>query len=147
MITNNKKAGFEFFIEDSFEAGLVLKGWEVKAIREGKVNIKEAYITILKGEIYAIGMHIIPLNTAGTHEDCDPTRTRKLLLNRREVDTIIGKVSIQGYTVVPLDLHYRNGKIKMKIGVAKGKKNHDKREVEKEREWNRSKERILKNNR
>lgn len=147
MITNNKKASFEYFIEDTYEAGLLLQGWEVKAIREGKVNIKESYITNLKGELHVIGMHIIPLLSAGTHQTCDPTRTRKLLLNKKEINIIIGKSSLEGYTTVPLDLHYSNGKIKMKIGIAKGKKNHDKRDTIKERDWNRDKDRIMKNNR
>ena len=144
MITNNKKASFEYFIEDTYEAGLVLQGWEVKSIREGKVNIKESYITNLKGELHVIGMHIIPLISSGTHQVCDPTRTRKLLLNKKEVATIIGRSSVEGYTVVPLDLHYSNGKIKIKIGIAKGKKNHDKRDTIKNRDWERDKARILK---
>jgi SsrA-binding protein len=144
MITVNKKVKFEYFIEDNFEAGMVLQGWEVKAIREGKVNINECYITPLKGELFVIGMHVIPLSTSGTHQVCDPTRTRKLLLNKKEVDGIIGKASIDGYTIVPLDLHYSNGKVKMTIGVAKGKNNRDKRDTVKERDWNREKARILK---
>lgn len=144
-IINNRKAHFEYFIEDTFEAGMMLEGWEVKAIRAGKLNIVDCYVANLKGELCVVGMNITPLTSAGTHVSCDPTRTRKLLLNKKEISFIIGKMTVEGYTTVPLDLHYQNGKVKMKIGIAKGKKNHDKRNTEKERDWSREKARILKN--
>lgn len=145
MITNNPRAYHDYFVEDKFEAGLVLQGWEAKAIRAGKVSIKEAYIISRDNEVFIIGMHVTPLNTASSHEHHDTTRTRKLLLNKREIDKILGKTTISGYTVVPLNLHYSKGKIKIDIGLAKGKKQHDKRESEKQKDWNRDKERLLKN--
>lgn len=145
MITNNPRAYHDYFVEDKFEAGLVLQGWEAKAIRAGKVSIKEAYIISRDNEVFIIGMHVTPLNTASSHEHHDMTRTRKLLLNKREIDKILGKTTISGYTVVPLNLHYSKGKIKIDIGLAKGKKQHDKRESEKQKDWNRDKERLLKN--
>jgi len=145
LITNNPRAYHDYFVEDKFEAGLVLQGWEAKAIRAGKVSIKEAYIISRDNEVFIIGMHVTPLNTASSHEHHDMTRTRKLLLNKREIDKILGKTTISGYTVVPLNLHYSKGKIKIDIGLAKGKKQHDKRESEKQKDWNRDKERLLKN--
>lgn len=142
-IAQNKKAFFDFFIEDKFEAGIVLEGWEVKAIRDHRVNLKEAYVVIMRGEIYLIGCHITPLGAASTHVRPDAIRTRKLLLHNEEIAKFIGKVERSGYTIVPLDLHFSKGKIKANIGLAKGKKQHDKRNTEKERDWEREKGRIM----
>ena len=142
-IIDNKKAFFDYFIEDRYEAGLVLEGWEVKAIRDGRVQIKEAYVIVSNGEIFLIGSHITALPTASTHVQPDPTRTRKLLLNAREIDKLIGAVERAGYTLVPLDMHYTKGRIKVEIGLAKGKKQHDKRETEKDRDWKREQQRLL----
>jgi SsrA-binding protein len=138
-IAENKKAFHEYFIEERYEAGLVLEGWEVKAIRAGRVQLKEAYVTLKKGEVWLIGCHVSPLPTASTHVKPDPTRSRKLLLHADEIKRLIGKVERAGYTLVPLDLHYRKGRIKLEIGLAKGKKLHDKRAAEKAREWQRPK--------
>ena len=143
-ITVNKKALHDFFVEEKYEAGMVLEGWEVKAIRAGRMNIKESYVIIRNGEIFLIGMHISPLATASTHNFHDPVRTRKLLLNAREISKLIGKVERAGYTLVPVDLHFNRGRIKMEIGLAKGKKQHDKRDAEQEKDWKREKERLLK---
>ena len=143
-ITVNKKAFHDFFVEEKYEAGIALQGWEVKAIRAGRMNIKESYVIIRNGEIFLIGMHITPLPTASTHVNPDPTRTRKLLLHDSEIMKLIGKVERAGYTLVPLDLHYTRGRIKLEIGLAKGKKQHDKRESSKERDWQREKQRLLK---
>ncbi|HEX2831161.1 MAG TPA: SsrA-binding protein SmpB [Burkholderiales bacterium] len=142
-IVQNKKAFHDYFIEERFEAGIVLEGWEAKAIRAGRVQIKEAYVVINNGEIFLIGSHITPLATASTHVHPDPTRTRKLLLNAREIDKLIGAVERAGYTLVPLDMHYAKGRIKLEVGLAKGKKQHDKREAEKERDWKREQQRLL----
>jgi SsrA-binding protein len=142
-IVQNKKAFHDYFIEEKYEAGIVLEGWEVKAIRAGRCQIKEAYVVVRKGEIFITGCHISPLATASTHITPDPTRTRKLLLRADEINKLIGKVERAGYTLVPLDVHYTRGKIKLQIGLAKGKKQHDKREAEKEREWQRQKQRLL----
>ena len=141
-IIENKKAFFDYFIEERYEAGLVLEGWEVKAIRAGRSNIKEAYVIVRHAELYLIGCHISPLPTASTHIHPDPVRTRKLLLNSAEINKLIGKTEQRGYTLVPLNLHYSNGRIKCEIGLAKGKKLHDKRETAKERDWEREKARI-----
>ena len=142
-IVENRKARHEYFIEETFEAGLVLEGWEVKAIRAGRVNLKEAYVLVRHGELFLLGMHVSPLASASTHVRPDPTRTRKLLLHRREIDRLIGKVERAGYALVPLDLHYKNGRIKATIALAKGKKLHDKRESAKERDWAHEKARLL----
>jgi SsrA-binding protein len=142
-IVQNKKAFHDYFIEERYEAGLVLEGWEAKAIRAGRVQIKEAYVIVSNGEIFLIGSHITPLATASTHVQPDPTRTRKLLLNAREIDTLIGAVERSGYTLVPLDMHYAKGRIKVEIGLAKGKKQHDKREAEKDRDWKREQQRLM----
>ena len=142
-ITVNKKAFHDYFVEEKYEAGIVLEGWEVKAIRAGRMNIKESYVIIKGGELFLIGMHISPLTTASTHNKHDPTRTRKLLLHGREISKLIGKVERAGYALVPLDLHFLRGRIKLEIGLAKGKKQHDKREAEKERDWNREKARLM----
>jgi SsrA-binding protein len=143
-IAQNKKAFHDFFIEQRFEAGLVLEGWEVKAIRAGRVQLKEAYVIVHQGEICLIGCHISPLQTAATHLRPDPTRTRKLLLHAEEISRLIGSVERAGYTLVPLDMHYAKGRIKLEIGLAKGKKQHDKRQAEREREWRLEKQRLLK---
>ena len=142
-IIQNKKAYHGYFVEDKYEAGIVLEGWEVKAIRDNRVNIKEAYVIIQKGEIYLLGCHITPLGSASTHINPDNIRTRKLLLNHDEIVKLIGKVERSGFTLVPLDMHFSKGKIKCEIGLAKGKKQYDKRQAEKEKDWNREKKQIL----
>jgi len=143
-IAVNKKAFHDFFVEEKFEAGIALQGWEVKAIRAGRANIKEAYVVLRQGEVYLIGMHITALPTASTHITPDPTRTRKLLLHAREINRLIGKVERAGYTLVPLDLHYTRGRIKLEIGLAKGKKQHDKRDADAEKDWKREQDRLMK---
>ena len=142
-IVENRKAFHDYFIEERFEAGLVLEGWEVKAIRAGRAQLKEAYVVLQRGEPFVIGMHVSALPTASTHVKPDPTRTRKLLLNAAEIAKLIGKVEQKGYTLVPINLHYAKGRVKMDIGLAKGKKQHDKRESEKERDWQRERQRLL----
>ncbi len=143
-ITVNKKAFHDYFIEEKFEAGIALQGWEVKAIRAGRMNIKESYVIIKSGEIFLIGMHISPLATASTHDHHDPVRTRKLLLHSREIMKLIGKVERAGYALVPLDLHFLRGRIKLEIGLAKGKKQHDKRADELEKDSRREAQRAMK---
>jgi SsrA-binding protein len=142
-IVDNKKAFHDYFIEERYEAGLVLEGWEVKAIRAGRVNIKEAYVILKSAEPFVIGMHVSALPEASTHVRPDPTRSRKLLLNAEEIRRLIGKVEQRGYTLVPLDLHYSKGRVKLQIGLAKGKKLYDKRETEKERDWQREQQRLM----
>ncbi len=142
-IAQNKKAFFDYFIEEKYEAGIVLEGWEVKAIRENKINIKEAYVIIQRGEVYLIGCHVTPLGAASTHVRPDAIRTRKLLLHAEEISKLIGKVERAGYTLVPLDMHFSKGRIKVLIGLAKGKKQHDKRDTEKARDWEREKGRLM----
>ncbi|HQT27147.1 MAG TPA: SsrA-binding protein SmpB [Burkholderiales bacterium] len=142
-IAQNKKAFHDYFIEERFEAGIALEGWEVKSIRAGRINLKEAYVVIRGQEIFLIGSHISPLPTASTHIQPDPLRTRKLLLHAEEIKKLIGKVERAGYTLVPLDMHYRSGRIKLEIGLAKGKKQYDKREAEKERDWERERQRLM----
>lgn len=142
-IVQNKKAFHDYFIEQRFEAGIALDGWEVKAIRAGRANIKEAYVIVSHGEIFLIGCHISPLPAASTHVVPDPTRTRKLLLHAEEINRLIGSVERSGYALVPLDLHYKNGRIKLEIGLAKGKKQYDKRQSEKEKDWRREQQRLL----
>lgn len=144
MIVINKKAGFEYFIEDSFEAGLALEGWEVKSLRAGKVNLSDAHVIIRQGEAYLLGAQIQPLPTASTHLNPDPTRSRKLLLHRKELSKLIGSVERQGYTIVPLNLHWTRNRVKAKIALAKGKKSQDKRQTIKERDWKRDKARLMK---
>lgn len=146
-IVENRKARHDYFIEETFEAGIELQGWEVKAIRAGRANLKEAYVIVKDGELFLLGMHVTPLASASTHVHPDPTRTRKLLLHRREIDRLIGQVERAGYTLVPLDLHFSRGRIKTTIGLAKGKKQHDKREAEKERDWLREKARLMREKR
>ena len=142
-IVQNKKAFHDYFIEERFEAGVVLEGWEVKAIRAGHVQLKEAYVVVKNQEIYLIGCHITPLTAASTHVQPDPTRTRKLLLHVEEIRKLIGKVERAGYTLVPLDLHYTRGRVKLEVGLAKGKKQHDKREAQKEKDWKREQQRLM----
>ena len=142
-IVDNRKAFHDYFIEERFEAGLVLEGWEVKSIRAGRAQLKEAYVVLQRGEPFVIGMHVSALPTASTHVKPDPTRTRKLLLNAPEIAKLIGKVEQKGYTLVPVNLHYTKGRVKMDIGLAKGKKQHDKRESEKERDWQRERQRLI----
>ncbi|MDR2240596.1 MAG: SsrA-binding protein SmpB [Zoogloeaceae bacterium] len=142
-IVDNKKAFHDYFIEERFEAGLALEGWEVKAIRAGRVQVKEAYVILRGEEVFLIGCHISPLPTASTHIHPDPVRTRKLLLHAAEIGKLIGKVERAGYALVPLDLHYAKGRIKLAIGLARGKKQYDKREIEKKRDWEREKQRLL----
>lgn len=146
-IANNKKAFHDYFIEEKFEAGIVLEGWEVKAIRAARANLKESYVIIKGGEIWLIGSHITPLLAASTHIHPDPVRTRKLLLHAHQISKLIGKVERAGYTLMPLDLHYSKGRIKLEIGLAKGKKQHDKRDVEREKDWVREKDRLMKEQR
>ncbi len=143
-IAQNKKAFHDYFIEERYEAGIALEGWEVKAIRAGRVQLKESYVIVRNAEIHLIGCHISPLTAASTHVNPDPTRTRKLLLRADEISKLIGAVDRAGYTLVPLDMHYTRGRVKLEIGLAKGKKQHDKRETEKRREWQREKQRLLK---
>ena len=142
-IIQNKKAFHDFFIEERYEAGIVLEGWEVKAIRAGRSNLMESYVLLRNGEVFLLGCHISPLPTASTHVLPDPTRTRKLLLKAEEIRKLIGKVERAGYTLVPIDLHYVRGRIKIEIGLAKGKKQHDKRATEKDKEWQREKQRLI----
>jgi SsrA-binding protein len=146
-IADNKKAFHDYFIEERYEAGLVLEGWEVKAIRAGRAQIKEAYVVVKSGEVFLIGAHITPLLSASTHVHPDPVRTRKLLLNAAEISKLIGKVERAGYTLVPLDLHYSKGRVKLAVGLAKGKKQHDKRDAEKDRDWVREKARVMRDRR
>jgi SsrA-binding protein len=143
-ITVNKKAFHDYFIEEKYEAGIALEGWEVKAIRAGRMNIKESYVIIKSGELFLIGMHISPLTTASTHNHHDPVRTRKLLLHNREIMKLIGKVERAGYALVPLDMHFLRGRIKLEIGLAKGKKQHDKRADELDKDSRREAQRAMK---
>jgi len=144
-IVENRKAFHDYFIEERVEAGLALTGWEVKAIRAGRAHLKEAYVVVKNGELMLIGAHITPLTTASTHVNADPTRTRKLLMHREEINRLVGKVERAGYTLAPLDLHYKNGRVKIEVGLAKGKKQHDKRDTIKDREWAREQQRLLRN--
>ena len=144
-IADNKRARYDYFIEDTYEAGLQLEGWEVKSLREGRAQITEGYVHVRDGEGWLIGAHISPLNTTSTHVKADPTRTRKLLLHRKELDRLIGAVERKGYTLVPLNLHWSRGRAKLDIGLSKGKKEHDKRATIKDRDWQRQKARMLRN--
>ena len=147
LIANNKKAFHDYFIEERFEVGMALEGWEVKSIRAGRVQLKEAYVIVKSGEIFLFGSHISPLPTASTHVKPDPVRNRKLLMHASEISKLIGKVERAGYTLVPLNLHFSKGRVKCEIGLAKGKKQYDKRETEKARDWQREQQKILKQNR
>jgi SsrA-binding protein len=143
-IAFNRKAQHEYFIEDRFEAGIVLEGWEVKSLRAGRVQLDQGYVLLKHGEAYLFGALITPLQTASTHITPDPQRNRKLLLHHRELNKLIGNVERRGYTVVPLSLYWHNNRVKLEIGLAKGKKMHDKRASEKERDWQRQKQRLFK---
>jgi len=142
-IVENRKAFHDYFIEERFEAGIALEGWEVKSIRAGRANLKEAYVVVKGGELFLIGAHLSPLTTASTHVHPDPTRTRRLLFHREEINRLIGKVERAGYTLTPLDLHYSKGRVKMALGLGKGKKLYDKRETEKQKDWDREKQRLM----
>ena len=143
-IIENRKATHDYFIEERFEAGLVLQGWEVKAIRAGRAQIKEAYVVVMDGAIWLVGMHLSPLVSTSTHILPDATRTRKLLLRAEEISKLIGKVEQRGYALVPINLHYKNGRIKLDFGLGRGKKLHDKRDATQDRDWAREKERLMK---
>ncbi|HEX5787691.1 MAG TPA: SsrA-binding protein SmpB [Woeseiaceae bacterium] len=144
VIAVNRRARHDYFIEDRFEAGLVLDGWEVKSLRAGNAQLAEAYVHVRNGEAWLVGAHIPPLTTVSTHVKADPTRTRKLLLGRSELDRLTGQVERKGYALVPLDMHWTRGRAKLDIGLAKGKKQHDKRASKKEQDWQRQKARLLK---
>jgi len=144
-IVENRKAFHEYFIEERFEAGLALEGWEVKAMRAGRAHLTEAYVVVKNGELLLLGAHVTPLSTASTHVHADPVRTRKLLMHREEINRLVGKVERAGYTLTPLNLHFKNGRIKLEVGLAKGKKQHDKRATLRDREWNREQQRLLRN--
>lgn len=143
-ITQNRKATHDYAVEERFEAGIVLEGWEVKAIRAGRAQINEAHVLIKGGELWALGMHITPLLAASTHVKPDPVRTRKLLLHAGQIGKLIGKVERAGYTLIPLDLHFTRGRVKLEIGLAKGKKMYDKRADAKEKDWKREQGRLMK---
>ena len=144
VIAENRRARYDYFIEERLEAGIVLEGWEVKSMRAGKAQLAEAYVYIRNGEAFLIGSHLAPLRTASTHKVADPVRTRKLLLHRNELDRLIGATERRGYTIVPLELYWKAGRAKLQVGLAKGKKQHDKRATEKDRDWKRDKARLLK---
>jgi SsrA-binding protein len=143
-IVVNKKVRFDYFVEDEYEAGLVLLGWEIKSLRAGKINLSDAHVIVKYGEAWLLGAQIQPLPTASAHLHPDPIRTRKLLLKRSELSKLIGSVERQGYTLVPLSLYWKRNKVKIKVALAKGKKMHDKRTTTKDREWQRDRERIMK---
>lgn len=143
VIAENRKARFDYFIEDTLEAGISLEGWEVKSLRAGRANLKEGYAVIRYGEAWLIGANFSPLPSASTHVQPDPVRSRRLLLHRRELDKLIGATEREGYTIVPLSLYWKKGRAKLAIGLAKGKKQHDKRATEKSRDWQRQKSRLL----
>jgi SsrA-binding protein len=143
-IAENKKARFDYFIEETLEAGIALEGWEVKSLRQGRANLTESYAILKDGEAWLLGAHIAPLPSASTHVNPDPIRTRKLLLHRRELDRLVGAVERKGYTLVPLSLYWQRGRTKLSLGLAKGKKQHDKRATQKDRDWQRQKARIMK---
>jgi SsrA-binding protein len=143
LIAENRRARYDYFIEERLEAGLVLQGWEVKSMRAGKAQVAEAYVYLKEGEAFLFGANITPLKTASTHLVPEPMRTRKLLLNKSELSRLVGSVERKGYTLVPLDLHWKDGRAKLEIGLAKGKKQHDKRATEKDRDWQRDKARVM----
>ena len=142
-IAQNRKARFDYFIEERFEAGLELQGWEVKSLRAGKAQLTESYVIVRDGQAWLLGAHVTPLPTASTHISPDPTRTRRLLMHRKELDRLIGLVERKGYTLVPLELYWSRGRAKLAVGLARGKKQHDKRAAEKDRDWQRDKARLL----
>jgi SsrA-binding protein len=143
LIAENRRARHEFFIEERLEAGVSLTGWEVKALRAGRAQLAESYVVVSHGEVFLVGAHITPLVSASTHVIATPTRQRKLLLNRAEIDRLVGAVERDGYTLIPLELYWKASRVKLRIGLAKGKKQHDKRATEKERDWQRDKARLL----
>lgn len=143
LIAENRKARHDYFIEERLEAGLVLTGWEVKSLRAGRAQLTESYVVVSHGEVFLVGAHITPLLSASTHVITNPVRQRKLLLNRAEIDRLVGAVERAGYTLVPLELYWKSGRAKLRIGLAKGKKQHDKRASEKDRDWQRDKARLL----
>jgi len=142
-IAQNRKAFHDYFVEERYEAGLALEGWEVKAVRGGRAQLGEGYVIVRGAELYLIGAHVSPLPTVSTHFTPNPTRSRKLLMHAEEIRRLIGKVEQRGYTLVPLDLHYSRGRIKLEIGLARGKLKHDKRAAERDKQWNREKQRLL----
>jgi SsrA-binding protein len=142
-IAKNKKVYHDYFIEEHFEAGISLQGWEVKSLRAGRAQLKESYVLIKEGEAYLFGCHISPLSSASTHVNPDPTRTRKLLLHREELNKLIGSVERKGYTLMPLAMYWKRGRAKLDVGLAKGKKDYDKRATEKDRDWQRDKQRLM----
>jgi SsrA-binding protein len=146
-IALNKKARHDFFIDERYEAGIALQGWEVKALRAGRLQLKEGYILLKDGEAWLFGAHIAPLSTTSTHVIADPTRLRKLLLHRRQIDSLIGAVDRKGHTIVPLAMYWKNGKAKLEVGLARGKKQHDKRADSRDRDWQREKARVMKSKR
>ena len=143
-IAKNRKAAFNYFIEERFEAGLALRGWEVKSLRAGKAQLSEAYVTLKDGEAWLLGAHVTPLSSASSHVEADPARTRKLLMHRREIDRLAGLVERRGFTLVPLELYWKQGRAKLAVGLARGKRKRDKRAAEKDRDWARDKARLLK---
>jgi SsrA-binding protein len=143
LIAENRRARYDYFIEERLEAGLALEGWEVKSMRAGRAQLAEAYVYVRGGEAFLIGAHLAPLPTASTHKIADPVRTRKLLLHRNELDRLIGATERKGYTIVPLELYWKHGRAKLQVGLAKGKKQHDKRANEKDRDWQRDRARLL----
>lgn len=142
-IAQNRRARFDYHIEENYEAGLVLMGWEVKSLREGRVQLNDTYVIVRNGEAHLVGCHITALLTASTHVDTTPMRPRKLLMHRRELNKLIGMIERKGYTLVPLAMYWKNGKVKLDIGLAKGKKEHDKRATQKDRDWSRDKQRLM----
>ena len=143
LIAENRRARYDYFIEERLEAGLALEGWEVKSMRAGRAQLTEAYVYVRNGEVFLTGAHFSPLRTTSTHKVADPVRTRKLLLHRNEIDRLVGATERKGYTVVPLELYWKEGRAKLQVGLAKGKKQHDKRATEKDRDWQRDKARML----
>jgi SsrA-binding protein len=146
-IAVNRRARYDYFIEDRFEAGVALLGWEVKSLRAGRLQLQEAYVLLKSDEAWLFGAHISPLPTASTHVLPDPTRSRKLLMHRRQIDALVGAVERKGRTIVPLAMYWKNGRAKLEIGLARGKKEHDKRDNTRERDWQREKARVMKRRR
>ena len=142
-IAENRRARFDYLLEEQFEAGIVLEGWEVKAVRAGQVQLTDGYVLVRDGELHLIGCRINPLRTASTHVHPEADRTRKLLMHKEQIRRLIGKVEQRGYTIVPLNLHYKGGRVKVDVALAKGKATHDKRETEKKRDWEREKGRLM----
>ncbi len=143
-IALNKKATFDYTIEKQFEAGIALQGWEVKSLREGRAQLKESYVVVIRGEIFLVGAYFSPLRSTSTHIVANPTKDRKLLLHKKEISNLIGATEREGYTIVPLSLYWKRGRVKIKIALAKGKKQYDKRQAIKQRQWDRDKRRLLK---